>query len=146
MNTQVGRSSVARIVSTLKIEWKELEQLRKKAQLAAEHWSSLVSKKLVSNVAVDDNDDPYKSEHEEKLFLPVNKGFKPKYGLGEVESGRIQYAAVLITHVIHPNLMYIQIEDQDLPLYHQMNEDLQQEFRKATKQSPSYCSSPLEGK
>lgn len=75
----------------------------------------------------------------------VGKRFKPKYGPAEVESGCIQYASVLITHVIHPNHLYVQIEDQDLPLYNQMMDDLQLEFREATKQSPSFCSSPAVG-
>jgi len=100
---------------------------------------------LISNVAVDNNDVPIEPEYEEELVLPIEKRFKPKYGSSEVESGCIQYTAVLITHVIHPNHLYAQIEDQDLPLYQQMMRDLQLEFREATKQSPSFCSSPVVG-
>ena len=97
----------------------ELREIRRKAHIAAEPW--LVGK------------------------ITVGKRFKPKYGPAEVESRCIQYASVLITHVIHPNHLYVQIEDQDLPLYNQMMDDLQLEFREATKQSPSFCSSPVEG-
>ena len=152
MNTQIGRSNVARIVSTLKIELPELQELRRKAQLAADQWSSVVGKKfyakteLISNVAVDDTDVPIEPEYEEDLVLPIEKRFKPKFGPSEVESGCIQYAAVYITRAIHPNRLYVRVEDQDLPLYHQMMRDLQLEFREATKQSPSFCSSPVVGK
>ena len=152
MNTQVGRTDVARIVNFLKIKLPELQELRRKAQLAGEHWSSLVGKKfyagseLNSSVAVDGNDAPNKPEYEEELVLPIERRFKPKYGPSEVESGCIQYAAVYITRAIHPNRLYVRVEDQDLPLYQQMMRDLQLEFREATKQSPSFCSSPVVGK
>ena len=96
---------------------------------------------LISDVIVD----PIELKHEKEAVLPVERRYKPKYGPSDVESGCIQYAAVLIKRMIHPNHLYLQIEDQDLPLYHQMMEDLQQEFSEATKQSPSYCSSPVIG-
>jgi len=35
--------------------------------------------------------------------------------------------------------------DQEFPLYHQMQEDLQQEFESTTSKSPSYCSTPTAG-
>ena len=70
-------------------------------------------------------------KQEEEFVPPVESIlFKPKFGPAvEVESRCIQSSVVLITHAIHPNRLYVQFFDKDLPLYHQMNEDLQQEFR-----------------
>ena len=137
----------------------ELDEMRRKALLDAEHWFSLVGKKLgvagslgIAEIELNSNVTSSKtvqnkSKHDQhQVVLPVEKRFKPKFGPAEVESGCIQYAAVLITHAIHPNHFYVQIEDQDLPLYHQMMDDLQQEFREATKRSRSYHPSPLSGK
>ncbi len=127
-----------------------MQEIRREAQLAAQHWSSLVVNKLedetelISNVTVVD-DDLNEPKHEEEVALQVENRFKPKFGPVEVKSRCIQYSYVLITHVIHPSHLYIQIEDQDLPLYRQMMNDLQQEFRWATKQSNSFCSSPVVG-
>ena len=90
--------------------------MRRKALLDAEHWFSLVSKKLdvagsLGIAEIEQNSNvtscktvQNKSKHDQhQVVLPVEKRFKPKYGPVEVESGCIQYAAVLITHVIHPN-------------------------------------------
>lgn len=71
--------------------------------------------------------------------------FKPKFGPLEVKNGCIQYSAVVITHVVHPYHIYVQFEDQELPLYRKMMKDLQIEFRDATNESPTYCPSPVEG-
>ena len=114
---------MAQITINLKIELPELREIRRKALLAPENWSSLVGKKfdaaeteLISDVAVDNNVDHKELKQEKEAILPVKKRFKPKYGPAEVESRCIQYASVLITHVIHTNHLYVQIEDQDLPL------------------------------
>ena len=116
-------------------------------QLKAQAVNLDVESKLIFNAAVDDNDEPYELQQEVGIVVrtPIEKIFKPKFGPEELKSRRIQSSSVLITHVIHPNHLYVQIEDQDLPLYHQLKEDLQKEFRGATNQSPSYCSSPVVG-
>jgi len=142
--------SVARITT---IELPELREIRRKALIAAENSSSfIVGKKfdvakteLISDVVVDNNVDHKELKQEKEAILPVEKRFKPKYGPAEVESRCIQYSSVLITHVIHTNHLYVQKEDQDLPLYRQMMKDLQQEFRGDTSQSHSFCSSPAVG-
>jgi len=77
-----------------------------------------------------------------KTELTTNDKLKPKYGPMEVQSKALKYAAVIITNVIHPGHLYVQVVDQDVPLFHQMQIELQQEFSSATKQSASYCSSP----
>lgn len=73
-----------------------------------------------------------------------NSSFKPK--LGNNQSDPPKYSAVFITNIVHPNHMYMQLDDKDLPSYHHMLEELQKEFCTATKQSPSHCPSPVAGK
>ena len=72
--------------------------------------------------------------------------FEPKFGFSGVLSDyEFNYSAVIITNVTHSNHWYIQMVDQEFPLYHQMQEDLQQEFESTTSKSPSYCSTPTAG-
>jgi len=78
--------------------------------------------------------------------LILQQKFKPKFGPLQVKNRSIQYSAVVITQVIHPYRIYVRFEDQDFPLYRQMMEDLQLEFGQATKESHSYCPTPVEGK
>ena len=80
-----------------------------------------------------------------KTELTINDKLKPKYGPVEVQSKALRYSAVIITNVIHPGHLYVQVVDEDVPLYHQMQIDLQQEFSSATKQSASYCPSKTFG-
>ena len=77
--------------------------------------------------------------------LILQQKFKPKFGPLQVKNGSIQYSAVVITEVVHPYHIYVRFEDQDLPLYRQMMEDLQLEFGEATNESPSYCPTPVKG-
>ena len=109
-------------------------------QLKAQSVKLDAENELIFNAAVDTE-----LKQEEEVVPPVEMIFKPKFEPLEGASRCIQPSAVLITHVIHPNHLYVQFLDKDFPLYHKMNEDLQQEFRWATKQSASYCSSPVVG-
>jgi len=76
--------------------------------------------------------------------LPNNYKLKPNFGPMELQSKAPKYSAV-ITNVAHPAHLYVRIVDEDVPLYHQMQLELQQEFTSATKQSASYCPSPTFG-
>jgi len=68
-----------------------------------------------------------------------NEKFQPKFGSLGMLSDEFKNSGVIITNVIHPDHLYIKLVDQDFPLYHKMQEDLQQEFVSATNKSPSYC-------
>jgi len=71
---------------------------------------------------------------------PTNDAkFEPKFGFsGVLSDDEFKYSAVIITNVTHPFHWYIQMMDQDLPLYHQLQVDLQEEFGSATSESQSY--------
>lgn len=79
------------------------------------------------------------------IKLTKNEQFKQKFGFSRALSDGLIYSPVIITNMIHPGHLYIQLVDQDLPLYHQLQEDLQEEFFSVTKQSPSYCPTPTAG-
>ncbi len=73
------------------------------------------------------------------------KKFKPKYCSEDLKSNPVKHASVIITRATQPGEIYVQIDDQELSLYHQMQKDLQNEFHSASKSSPSYCSAPVPG-
>ncbi len=74
-----------------------------------------------------------------------NYSFEPKFGSSGALSGELNHSAVIITNMVHPGHLYIQLVDQDLPLYYQMQMDLQEEFGSVTNKSPSYCPTPANG-
>ena len=80
-----------------------------------------------------------------KTELSSGNKLEPKYGPMEVQSKALKYSAVIIMNVIHPGHLYVRIVDEDVPLYHQMQIELQKEFSSATKQSASYCPSKTFG-
>lgn len=47
-----------------------------------------------------------------KTELTTNEKLKPKCGSLEVQSRALKYAAVIITNVIHPAHLYVQILDE----------------------------------
>lgn len=71
--------------------------------------------------------------------------FQPKFGPSDLGSRSPKYAAVIITKAVHPREIYIRFIDEDVPLYHRMLEELQEEFRLASIESDSYCPSPIVG-
>lgn len=75
----------------------------------------------------------------------INERFKPKFGSSVVLSDELRHSAFIIANVYQPDNLYIQLVDQDLPLYDQMKEDLQKEFGSVINQSPSYCQTPTAG-
>jgi len=75
----------------------------------------------------------------------TNMKFKPKYRPSDLQLNPLKFAAVLITKAAQPDFVYIRIEDEDLHRYRLMQEQLQLEFSKATKQSPSFSPSPAIG-
>jgi len=81
-----------------------------------------------------------------KPELPNDEKLKPKLRPMEVQSKARKYAAVIITNAVHPGHLYVHILDEDVPIYHQMQLELQQEISSATNQSASYCPSLTFGK
>lgn len=73
------------------------------------------------------------------------KKFKPKFGSWELDCKPIEHASVLITEITTPDYVYVQIQDEDTPFYHQLIKELNEEFCSSTPQSESYCSSPVVG-
>lgn len=80
----------------------------------------------------------------EQIISSAEK-FEPKFGSSGVLSGGHKYSPVIISNMVHPGHLYIQFVDQEFPLYHQMQEDLLEEFGSATNQSLSYCPTPAAG-
>lgn len=76
---------------------------------------------------------------------PIIKKFKPKFGSWELDCKPIEHAAVLITEITSPDYVYFQIEDEDAPRYQRLIKELSEEFCCATRQSESYCPSPVVG-
>ena len=77
-----------------------------------------------------------------KRGVPNSKKYQPKFDHHQLEFNPVKYAKVFITKATSPNLIYVQIIDEDILRYHKMDEDLQLEFRTATVQS---CTSPVIG-
>ncbi len=76
--------------------------------------------------------------------LPITK-FKAKFGSWELDCKSIEHAFVLITEITTPDYVYVQIQDEDTPRYHQLIKELNEEFCSSTHRSESYCSSPVVG-
>jgi len=80
------------------------------------------------------------------IELQLNKRkFKPKFSPLELKDNPMQHAVVLISDSFLPNCVYIQFVDEDFARYHQMLEDLEQDFNFASRRSASYCPSPVQG-
>ena len=77
-----------------------------------------------------------------KRGVPNSNKYQPKFDHHQLEFNPVKYAKVFITKATSPNLIYVQIIDEDILRYHKMDEDLQLEFRTATVQS---CTSPVIG-
>ena len=75
----------------------------------------------------------------------IDSKFKPKLPLLDFKKNPLKYANVFITKAAHPREIYLRIEDEDVPRYHKMLEDLREEFRTATRHSESYCPLPILG-
>ena len=76
---------------------------------------------------------------------PPVKKLNSKYSPSEIESNPTKHARVIITTSMQPGEIYVQIDDENLPRFHQMQKELQEEFRSASKASTSYLSTPLVG-
>lgn len=73
------------------------------------------------------------------------KNFKPKFGdMGPKSNLLVKYSSVFITKATSPKDIYVQLLDDDYPLYCKMKEELQKEFHLAS-QSATFCSSPIIG-
>lgn len=73
------------------------------------------------------------------------KKYKPKYGQYQVKFEPLQHFAAIITSSTTPSQVYVQVQDEDLPRYRQMQQDLAVEFEGATAESESYSPSPSIG-
>jgi len=73
------------------------------------------------------------------------KKLKPKFGDKGPRSNLIKNSPVIITKAASPKDIYIQLLDEEYPLYCKMKDELQKEFHSATFQSASFCSSPVIG-
>ena len=86
-----------------------------------------------------------KADHIKHCLVNPIKRLKPKFGALELKTHPLKYANVFITKAAHPREIYLRIEDEDVPRYHKMLEDLREEFRTATRHSESYCPLPILG-
>lgn len=77
--------------------------------------------------------------------LPRVVKYKPKFSVTELLYSPLKYASVLITKATQPRSIYIRIQDEQAPLYQQLLNELELEFRSVTNRSASYCSSPIIG-
>ncbi len=75
----------------------------------------------------------------------IDPKFKPKFSLLELKKNPLKHANVFITKAAHPRAIYVRIQDEEMLRYHQMQNDLQEEFRTATIESHSYCPTPIVG-
>lgn len=89
------------------------------------------------------NDFALRSSSPVQSSAPIK--YKPKFSRSELLSNQMKYAEVFIVRAVQPRAIYITIDDDDLPRYHQLHRDLQLEFQSANRQSPSYCPSPRIG-
>ena len=78
-----------------------------------------------------------------KRAPPNSQKFRPKFDQHQLNSNPLRYANVSIIKAFSPKLIYIQVEDLDIPKYHRMQEELQQEFR--TDATVNYSASPVVG-
>lgn len=76
---------------------------------------------------------------------PIIKKFKPKFSPLELRKSPLRHASVYITKATSPKFMYVQIDDEDKPLYRKMLVELEEEFCSASRQSSTFCPSPLIG-
>ena len=76
---------------------------------------------------------------------PPVKKLNSKYSPSEIESNPPKHARVIITTSMQPGEIYVQIDDDNLPQFHQMQKELQEEYRSASRASSSCCSTPLVG-
>ena len=75
----------------------------------------------------------------------IVKKYKPKFSRLDLKFSPIRYASVIISKALHPRAVYVRIDDDEVPLFRRMMNELQQEFGTATPGSDSFCSSPLIG-
>ena len=78
-----------------------------------------------------------------KRVPPNSQKFRPKFDHHQLNSNPLRYANLSIIKAFSPKLIYIQVEDLDIPKYHRMQEELQQEFR--TDATVNYSASPVVG-
>ena len=75
----------------------------------------------------------------------IIKKFKPKYSPLELRKSPLRHASVVITKATAPKFIYVQIEDEDKPLYRDMLIELEKEFHSASTFTSTYCPSPVIG-
>ncbi len=85
------------------------------------------------------------SDSIEPLEAHIIKKYKPKFSRLDLKFSPIHYASVIISKALHPRAVYVRIDDDEVPLFRRMNNELQQEFGTATPGSYSFCSLPLIG-
>jgi len=73
---------------------------------------------------------------EEPSSFAVPKKFKPKYSDEELERNPRKEAVVVITNTSQPSEMYVQIADDELPLYNEIKKELQFESSSTTVSVP----------
>ena len=108
----------------------QLQQHLESPKLAVQNVNSIPSSDLGQNV--------------HRPSPPVKK-LNSKYSPSEIESNPPKHARVIITTSMQPGEIYVQIDDDNLPQFHQMQKELQEEFRSASRASSSCCSTPLVG-
>jgi len=64
-----------------------------------------------------------------KRVPPNSHKFRPKFDHHQLTSNPLRYANGTIMKATSPKLIYIRVEDLYVPKYHQMQEELQLEFR-----------------
>ena len=85
------------------------------------------------------------SDSVESLEAQIIKKYKPKFSRLDLKFSPIRYASVIISKALHPRAVYVRIDDDEVPLFRRMMNELKQEFESATPGSESFCSSPLIG-